>query len=110
MGAPRNYVPWLHVQDAVGLVNWALETHPLSGPVNTVSPGLVRMGEFARELGRALGRPAVLPLPAPMLKLVMGELGGALFPGQKIQPRVALEHGYPFRFVDLRSALESLFT
>lgn len=109
MGPARNFVPWLHERDAMGLVNWALETPEVSGPVNAVSPGLVRMDAFARELGRALRRPAFLPLPAPVLKVVMGELGGALFPGQRIRPKVALEHGYPFRFVDLRSALKELF-
>lgn len=109
MGPAANFVPWIHEQDATGLVNWALARDELSGAVNAVSPGAVRMGEFARELGRAIGRPAILPVPVPLLKLVMGELGGALFPGQRIRPRVALERDYAFRFEDIRSALASLF-
>ena len=108
MGPRANFVPWIHEEDAMGLVDHALEHVALSGAVNAVSPQSVRMGEFARELGRALGRPAIFPIPEFILRLVLGEMGPALFPGQRVEPRKALESGYVFQFEKLPRALANL--
>lgn len=108
MGSGANFVPWIHLEDAVGLVDWALNTQEIAGAVNAVSPMPVRMTEFARAMGRAVHRPAVVPIPVVLLKLLLGELGGSLFPGQRIVPRVALNAGYVFRHEEIYSALASL--
>jgi len=108
MGPRANFVPWIHEQDALGLVEYALEQVALSGAVNAVSPESVRMGEFALELGRALGRPAIFPIPEFILRLVLGEMGPSLFPGQRVEPRKALEQGYVFQFKELSRALADL--
>jgi hypothetical protein len=110
LGPSRRYTPWVHIDDATALARRALEGGggALSGPVNVVSPGTVRMGEFARALGRALDRPAFLPVPLPVLRVVLGEATDAVVPGQRVVPRAAREAGFPFRHSRIESALRSL--
>jgi uncharacterized protein (TIGR01777 family) len=105
LGDRRAWFPWIHEEDAAGLVLHALDQPALSGPVNAVAPELVRMGDFAQALGRRLGRPAVLPVPQAALRVVLGELAGAINPGQKVVPRAAVGAGYHFRHERLDSAL-----
>jgi uncharacterized protein (TIGR01777 family) len=105
LGDPQNWFPWIHEDDVAGLVAHALATPALAGPVNAVGPEYVRMGEFARSLGRALGRPAVMPVPLPALRLLLGELAEAINPGQKVVPRAALATGYHFVHERVDSAL-----
>ncbi|MEE3327140.1 MAG: TIGR01777 family oxidoreductase [Myxococcota bacterium] len=108
MGPRANFVPWIHEDDAAGLIDWALRHEGLSGPVNAVSPGEIRMGDFVRTLGRELRRPTLIPIPGFLLRLVLGEMGGALFPGQRVEPRAALGQGYEFRFDTFSAALAAL--
>jgi uncharacterized protein (TIGR01777 family) len=105
IGDGRAWFPWIHEEDAIGLLLHALATERLGGPVNAVAPGLVRMGEFARALGQALRRPSWLPLPEVALRLLVGELATSLNPGMKVVPRAALAAGYPFRYPELPGAL-----
>lgn len=104
LGPGRRWFPWLADSDAAGLMRFALERE-ISGPVNAVAPGAVRMGEFAATLGRVLRRPAVLPLPGVALRLALGEMGGSLTPGQRVVPQAALEAGYRFESPTLEAAL-----
>ena len=106
LGPSKHWFPWVHEDDAVGLARFALEAR-WAGPVNVVAPEAVRMGDFAKCLGRTLGRPALLPLPGFALKLALGEMGAALSPGQKVVPGVAEHVGYGFKRPDLAGALEA---
>jgi hypothetical protein len=109
LGPGERYTPWIHVEDAAGLARFALDpASGLSGPVNAVAPEAVRMAEFARTLGRVLGRPAWLPVPETALRLVLGEAADAVVPGQRVVPRAAREAGYAFAHGTLREALEDL--
>ena len=108
MGPTGNFFPWVHEDDAAGLIDWSLEHSGIEGPLNVVSPVETQMGELAQALGRAVGRPALVPVPLFLLKLALGEMGGALFPGQRVEPRVALEEGYSFRYPELSDALDAL--
>jgi uncharacterized protein (TIGR01777 family) len=105
LGAADRWFPWIHEDDAAGLVLHALDTPALTGPVNAVAPGLVRMGEFAAALGAALHRPAILPVPLTALRLLLGEVAGSLNPGQKVIPRAALDAGYHFVHERVEGAL-----
>jgi uncharacterized protein len=105
LGDAQNWFPWIHEDDAAGLVVHALETAALAGPVNAVAPGLVRMGEFTRTLGSVLHRPAAIPVPLPALRLLLGELAEGINPGQKVIPRAALATGYHFVHERVDSAL-----
>jgi uncharacterized protein (TIGR01777 family) len=103
----RQYVPWIALDDVVGLFIAALTAESWSGAVNASAPGPVTNGEFARALGRALRRPAVLPVPALALRLLFGEMSSILTASQRMVPREALRQGYGFRYAELDGALRA---
>jgi NAD dependent epimerase/dehydratase family enzyme len=98
-------MPWVHLDDVVGLALHAAATAALSGPLNVAAPTPATNAELTRALGRALHRPAILPVPAAALRLAFGELAGVLLASQRVVPEVALRTGYRFRFEDLDAAL-----
>lgn len=106
LGPPGRWFPWIHEDDALALIRLALDRE-LAGPLNLVSPEAVTMGEFATQLGRTLRRPCWLPLPAPLLRVALGEMSEALFPGQRIIPKVAVEAGFEFAHAALEDALSA---
>ncbi len=105
----RQWFPWVHIDDAVGLVLRAVDDAAMSGPVNVVSPGILRQGEFAKALGHALNRPALTPTPGFAIKLMLGEGAQIITQGQHAVPRAALDAGYDFRFTTAAVALADLF-
>jgi NAD dependent epimerase/dehydratase family enzyme len=107
LGSGRQWFPWIHVDDLVGLYRLALESE-LSGPVNAASPGIVRQRELASQVGKVLHRPAVLPTPAPVLRLTLGSAADLLLHGRRAEPRAAEAAGYEFRWPELRPALEDV--
>ncbi len=108
LGSGRQFVSWISLADAVGLLRHAMTCAALEGPLNCVAPRPVRNAEFARTLGRALGRPAFLPAPAPLLRLALGELADALLlASARVLPRKALASGYSFHHEDLAAALNA---
>jgi uncharacterized protein (TIGR01777 family) len=106
----RQYVPWIHLDDTVAAMLFCLDQEAASGAVNLTAPTPVTNVEFSRALGRALHRPAVLPVPGPALRLLYGEMGEIVTTGQRALPRRLLDLGFRFRYpvVDqaLRDALE----
>ena len=109
LGSGRQWFPWIHEQDIVGLILWALENQAVAGPVNAVAPGCVTNAEFTKAIGRQLGRPMILPAPRFGLKLALGEFADSLLSSQRVVPEVALRGGYTFRYPDLSQALAELF-
>ncbi len=105
LGSGRQYWPWVHVEDVVGMMLWAARTPAVIGAINAVAPEAVTNRAFTRSLGRVLRRPAILPVPAFALRLAAGEFAGDLLASQRIVPAAALEHGFVFRFTDHRAAL-----
>ncbi len=103
-------MPWIHIEDQIGLIDFLLRQPAASGPYNACAPTPVRNLEFTRSLSRCLHRPALLPVPAALLKPLLGELAGLLLGGQHAQPQRLQEEGYSFRFTDLDSALADLLT
>lgn len=105
----KNYMPWIHIDDEVGILLWALDNPSVSGVVNGTAPNPVTNKEFSKALGRALGRPAILPLPGFVLDVKFGgEFGKVLRGGQKAVPRRTQELGYEFRFAEIDAALQDL--
>jgi uncharacterized protein (TIGR01777 family) len=103
------YVSWIHIEDEVGILLWALGDERVAGVVNATAPNPVSNKVFAKALGRALGRPAVLPIPGLTLDLMYGrEFGKVLRGGQRVMPRRALDLGYEFRHPELDEALSDL--
>lgn len=105
----RQYMSWIHIDDEVGILLWALDNAKVSGTVNSTAPNPVTNREFSQAIGRALGRPASVPVPGFVLDLKFGsEFGHVLRGGQRVMPRRALDLGYQFRFPDIDGALKSL--
>lgn len=107
LGSGRQWLPWVHRDDAVGAVLFALDTPSFSGPANVVAPQAARNADFSRALGRALHRPSWLPAPAFALRLALGELGEMLLGGQRAVPRALQAAGYAFKHPELDEALRS---
>ncbi len=108
IGDGRQWMPWIHVADQIALINFLLHHTEASGPYNACAPGVVRNREFARRLGKTLHRPAVMPLPAFVLRTGLGELSGLLLGGQRARPVRLTEAGFVFRYTDLQMALDEL--
>lgn len=104
------YVSWIHIEDEIGILLWALDNERVSGAVNATAPNPVTNKVFSKVLGKALGRPAVVPVPGLTVDLMYGkEFGQVLRGGQRVMPRRALDLGYEFRHSDVNEALEDLF-
>jgi uncharacterized protein (TIGR01777 family) len=101
------YMPWIHVDDVVGLYVAALDGEHWSGPVNASAPEPVTNKTFSKALGRALHRPAFAPIPALAVRTLYGEMAEIVTKGQRVVPRRAQEHGYVFAYRDLDEALRS---
>jgi uncharacterized protein (TIGR01777 family) len=102
----KQYMPWIHVDDLVGIYLAALDDAGWQGPVNATAPHPVTNAEFSKALGRALHRPAVLPIPGLALRALYGEMAVIVTTGQRAVPRKALAYGYQFEHPDLAEALD----
>jgi uncharacterized protein (TIGR01777 family) len=105
----RQYMSWVHIDDEVGILLWALEDERVSGVVNSTAPKPVTNREFSHAIGRALHRPASVPVPGFVLDLKFGsEFGKVLRGGQRVMPRRALDLGYVFKYPEIDGALQNL--
>ena len=107
VGSGRQYVPWIHLDDLVGIYLAAIDNRTFQGPVNAAAPEPVTNKAFAKALGRAVRRPAVLPVPGFTLKLLYGEMSQIVLDGVRMVPGRAAELGYEFKHPDLDEALRS---
>ena len=108
-GNGQQWMSWIDVRDMVGAIHHILKNDLIQGPVNMVAPKPVRNEEFAKTLAGVLSRPAIFPLPAFAVKLVFGEMGEDLLLGsQKVEASKLISTGYPFRYRELKTSLESL--
>jgi len=106
LGSGRQWSSWVALDELANIVNYVLVTDALVGPVNPVSPNPVRNAEYAATLSRVLGSKPGLPIPAFLLRLMLGEMGDALIlASRRIEPRKLLATGYQFRFPTLEVAL-----
>ncbi|WP_338526236.1 TIGR01777 family oxidoreductase [Pseudomonas batumici] len=108
IGNGRQWMPWIHVRDQIALIDFLLHRSDASGPYNACAPKPVRNKAFARALGKVLHRPALIPLPAFVLRLGLGELSLLLLGGQRATPARLLAAGFVFQFNDLPAALDDL--
>ncbi|MCD9024042.1 TIGR01777 family oxidoreductase [Cohnella silvisoli] len=108
MGNGKQGLPWIHLQDMVSLILFCLDNPAISGPVNAVAPDPVSNDEFGRILGKVTRRPHWFPVPAVLLRSILGEMSTLVLFGQKAMPRKALEHGFVFAFPKLEGALREI--
>jgi uncharacterized protein len=103
------YLSWIHIDDEVGILLWALDNDQVSGVINASSPNPATNKDFSKALGRALNRPAIAPVPGLVLDLKFGkEFGQVLRGGQRVFPKRTQELGYAFQHPDLDEALRDL--
>jgi uncharacterized protein (TIGR01777 family) len=103
------WISWIHRDDLVGLIEWALTNPRVAGPINAVAPSPVTMTGFCRTLGQVLHRPSWLPVPEFVLRVGLGELGSLMTTGQRVSPMIAQRGGYRFRHPLLEGALRAIF-
>lgn len=108
VGGGRQYVPWIHLDDVIGGIVRCLDDSALAGPVNLTSPGAVANREFSVALGRALHRPAILPVPSLALKLLYGQMATVVLSGQRAVPAALQNAGYGFAYPEIQPALDAL--
>ena len=108
VGSGDQWMPWIHIDDEVGAIEFLLRHDEARGPFNLAAPAPLTNREFSRAIGRALGRPSLLPAPAFAMKLLFGEMATLLLDGQRAVPARLEELGYEFRFADADAALADL--
>ncbi|MDQ2630928.1 MAG: TIGR01777 family oxidoreductase [Actinomycetota bacterium] len=100
------YLSWIHIDDEIGILLWALDDEDVSGTINATAPYPATNKDFSKALGRALNRPAVMPVPGVILDLRFGrEFGQVLRGGQRVIPKRTRELGYEFKYPQLDEAL-----
>ena len=110
LGNGNQYMPWIHIEDLCRIMLQAMEDGHLSGPVNAAAPNPVTNRAFTRALAQALHRPALFPMPAFLLKIVVGEFAAVLLASQRVQPEVLDKSGFTFHYPDIDSALSNLIS
>jgi uncharacterized protein len=109
VGTGQQWMSWVMLDDVVGILRLALENRAVQGAVNVVAPGAVRNAEFTKELARVVHRPALFPVPASALRLVLGEMADALLlASQRVVPQRLQQLGYRFAHPELASALAAI--
>ena len=110
LGSGRQVMSWIHREDWIAMVRWALANSAVQGPLNLTAPAPVTNREMATALGRALRRPSFMPAPAVALRLALGEMADAMvLNGQRVLPRVAQSGGFTFKYASLDDALGEIY-
>ena len=110
LASGRQWMSWIHLDDAIGLIRFALENGSVRGPLNATAPQPVTNLQFTRELARALRRPAILPVPGFALKILFGEMAGVILGSQRVLPVLAQSAGFRFQYPELGPALARLLS
>ena len=105
IGDGAQWWPWIHIEDVVGLIGYALSGHIAGGPINAVAPESVTQLQFAKELARVLHRPQILRIPKPILRVLMGEVSWELIASRRA---INTGTGYDYRYPTLKLALQNL--
>ncbi len=110
IGSGRQWQPWISMVDWLEAAVFLLHRDDIAGPVNMVGPAPVRSIELTRALARELHRPAVLPIPGPLLRLLLNEFGTDVLVSKRVVPDVLQRAGFSFIHTDVRSAIRAALT
>ncbi|WP_337017832.1 TIGR01777 family oxidoreductase [Oceanobacillus massiliensis] len=108
IGNGEQWMSWIHIKDAVGLIEYCLLNPQLSGPVNITAPNPKRNKDFMKIMSQMLNRPYWFPAPAAIVHAAIGEMGQLVTKGQFVLPQAALDQGFEFTFPKLKDALKDL--
>jgi len=110
LGNGRQWFPWIHIDDVVGIYLHAIDKENISSVINGASPGIVTMRKFAKTLGKVLRRPSLFPVPKFAMKIVAGEVAEYAVMSQRTSVEKIINAGYNFKFENLEEALRDLMT
>ncbi len=108
LGNGNQWFPWIHFDDEIQIILFAMEHNTITGAVNLASPNPITNKDFSSALGKTIHRPSIFPVPAYILKMMLGEMSEMLLGGQKVIPEKLLRAGYKFSYPNLTAALNSL--
>jgi len=108
IGSGKQWFPWIHLEDLISAVMFIIENQDIKGPVNFCAPNPVRNRDFAKALGRILGRPSFMKVPSFMIRTLMGEMGTIVMSSQRVIPDRLLKNGFEFQYPDVEKALDNL--
>jgi len=110
IGSGKQWMSWIHLEDVVKGIIFAIENKQIQGPVNFTAPHPVMMSDFGKTLAQVLHRPHWLPVPSFALRLLLGEMSTLVVDGQKVLPNKLLDHGFQFQYPTLEKALKNIFS
>jgi len=109
IGSGNQWMPWIHIDDMIGLIELCVNNVNVSGAINCTAPNPVTNSTFTKTLAEAINRPAIFPMPAFIVKLLMGKMGEELLlNGKKVIPKKALDSGYKFKYQTIEQALATI--
>jgi uncharacterized protein len=108
VGSGTQWISWIHIEDVIRGIIYAIENNQLDGPVNFVSPSPVTMDQFGQILSKVLGRPNWLPVPSFALKIALGDMSMLVLEGQNVVPAKLLKAGFKFKYPELKKALRGI--
>jgi len=108
LGDGQQWMSWIHRQDWIAIARLMITDSSMQGAYNATAPNPVTNSEFARTLAHCLNRPALLPVPAWLLKILLGEMSGLVLGSQRVMPERLLALGFKFQYTDLSSALNQV--
>jgi uncharacterized protein (TIGR01777 family) len=108
MGSGTQWFPWIHLDDLLAAVGFILANDQIKGPLNFCGPNPVQYRELARALGEVLRRPSLMPAPAFMIRLILGEFGNVFLASQRTLPAKLLRHGFSFQYPQIQDAIRAV--
>jgi uncharacterized protein (TIGR01777 family) len=108
MGSGKQWFPWMHLDDLTAAILFIIENDRIKGPVNFCAPNQIQYRDLARTLGEVLKRPSVMPAPAFMIRILMGEFGNVFLASQRTIPDKLLSHGFSFRYAQIKDAIQAV--
>lgn len=109
IGSGQQWFSWITREDLLSVLRFAIDGD-LRGPVNATAPNPVRLGEFCKALGAAIGRPSWFPVPGFMARMMLGEVAEIILTGQRVVPRALQKAGFTFKHAEVGPALAALFS
>jgi hypothetical protein len=110
LASGQQWMSWIHIDDVIGLIRFALANSAVRGPLNTTAPQPVTNANFTKDLAEALHRPAIFPVPGFALKTLFGEMAEVILASQRVIPQAAKSAGFQFQYPELRLALARLLS
>jgi uncharacterized protein (TIGR01777 family) len=108
VGNGRQWFPWIHIEDLISAIIFVLENKAVKGPLNFTAPKTTRNIELVKTIAGILHRPAFMPAPSFMIRLILGEFGSSILASQRVVPDKLLKYGFEFKYPDIKSAISNI--